>query len=479
MPDQAGGAPARSRTPERLRLCPAADAEASPPGCHRPPRTQPETHFCGPSLQLPTARTEEDEILPMPSSSLHPPEALYPGPGPGPAEGSLEEVGGPGLLCTALLSGLTHAAPAGAPKGKKNAKNVNASPGAGPSRWGAHRGEVPTDNAAWHCPFPVRCGGKNTRPQITGSLQLLETKQPSPCSGPVKEGAQPRALKASAQGRPTPSLPHSEVRPERQSEAAQDLTKPPNNAFGSPARVTVGLQPAADGSFAGMGSVLQLKNKSAPGKPPAPEDPAAFRPSTPSSAPRSRTLAPRPGAPGRGLSPPAPPPSRPRTRGTRRLQPGPPPRERKRGSAGAPAARPRQGEGRARGACSPSHPPGLAGPARGRRTSTAPPPPRGRHSRAAAEPGRAAPLPAPGPFPRSGAGAPLPGRGGRLSPRAAARGLIPSPSPARQPAAFKSPGYSAGGESMRAGAARRGRGEAGRSRDRDGQPPRGSQTIIT
>lgn len=55
------------------------------------------------------------------------------------------------------------------------------------------------------------------------------------------------------------------MRPERQSEAAQDLTKPPSNAFGSPARVTLGLQPAADGSFAGMGSVLQLKNKSAPG----------------------------------------------------------------------------------------------------------------------------------------------------------------------------------------------------------------------
>ncbi|CAI9179135.1 unnamed protein product [Rangifer tarandus platyrhynchus] len=65
-------------------------------------------------------------------------------------------------------------------------------------------------------------------------------------------------------GRPTPRLPHSEVRPERQSEAAQDLTKPPSNAFWSPARVTLGLQPAADDSFAGMGSVLQLKNKSAP-----------------------------------------------------------------------------------------------------------------------------------------------------------------------------------------------------------------------
>lgn len=40
---------------------------------------------------------------------------------------------GPTLRLRSAAS-LTHAAPAGAPKGRKNAKNVNASPGAGPSR---------------------------------------------------------------------------------------------------------------------------------------------------------------------------------------------------------------------------------------------------------------------------------------------------------------------------------------------------------
>lgn len=104
-------------------------------------------------------------------------------------------------------------------------------------------------------------------------------------------------------------------------------------------------------------------------------------------------------------------------------------------------------------------------------------------------------------------GALLPGPGERLSLGPARASSTPSCPHARQPAAFKSPGYSAGGESMRAGAARSGRGETGRrwgvpgggpegwgrspreesakspsclcSHDRDGQPPRGSQSALS
>lgn len=166
---------------------------------------------------------------------------------------------------------------------------------------------------------------------------------------------------------------------------------------------------------------------------------------------------------GSGEAPlPAHPAARPGTRGTRRLQPGPPPRRPEH-----PAAGPVQEEGARLGARSPvsspgTHGAGRAGPGQPRRG----PLPRG--AKHATPRSSAAQRPSPSragtPSPRRRAGAPLPGRGARLSPGARACELVPPPaSPhARQRAAFKSPGYSAGGESMRAGAARRGRGEAGR-----------------
>lgn len=91
--------------------------------------------------------------------------------------------------------------------------------------------------------------------------------------------------------------------------------------------------------------------------------------------------------------------------------------------------------------------------------------------------GRAAPRPSPSragtPSPRRSGGALLPGRGERLSRAGAAELGLRLPH-ARQPAAFKSPGSSAGGESMRAGAARRGRGERAGGGPRGGvvPPPR-------
>lgn len=198
------------------------------------------------------------------------------------------------------------------------------------------------------------------------------------------------------------------------------------------------------------------------------------------------------GATGASARPPAaayPPPDR--GQGARRLQPSPP-SAREEQPCGHPSRRPALRSPAAR-----PPPLGLEGtrrpdghravPARGARST--------RHR--GAGPRSAPPLPAPAPCPL--------GEEGRaptwLSPGPARSSSASSCPHARQPAAFKSPGYSAGGESMRAGAARRGRGEAGRrgsggvgwspseesarspsclcSRDRDGQPPRGSQTALS
>ena len=214
----------------------------------------------------------------------------------------------------------------------------------------------------------------------------------------------------------------------------------------------------------------------------------------------------RPGAPGRRLSPPTPPP------GPGRGGPGASSPARLRGDPSTPQPARCRKRGRAWAPATPSAPLGLrgagrAGPGQPRRG------PLLRGAKHATPRSSAAQHPSPSragtPSPRRRAGAPLPGRGARLSPGARACELVPPPaSPhARQRAAFKSPGYSAGGKSMRAGAARRGRGEAGRrwgvlgggtkgwgwypreesgrsrsclcSRDRDGQPPRGSQTALS
>lgn len=178
----------------------------------------------------------------------------------------------------------------------------------------------------------------------------------------------------------------------------------------------------------------------------------------------------RPGASGRGRSPPTLPPG-PGLRGpgascTARL------RGRKRGSVGTradarhPAARPPQDEGARTGARSPATSSGTRGAGHsGPGTATVRPPPAGRKTRDTAELGRAAPLPFPhrDPLPAEKSGrAPYLAEEGGCHPRPARASSSHTSPHARQPAAFKSPGYSAGGESMRAGAARRGRGEAGR-----------------
>lgn len=168
----------------------------------------------------------------------------------------------------------------------------------------------------------------------------------------------------------------------------------------------------------------------------------------------------RPGAPGRRLSPPTPLP------GPGRGGPGASSPARLRGDPSTPQPARCRKRGRAWAPAAPSAPLGLTGLGARVRDSHGAAPSRGaqntRHH--GARPRSAPPLPAPGPPPR--------GEGRARPYLAEARGCHPGParasssppaSPhARQRAAFKSPGYSAGGESMRAGAARRGRGEAGR-----------------
>nr|XP_045229246.1 translation initiation factor IF-2-like [Macaca fascicularis] len=101
------------------------------------------------------------------------------------------------------------------------------------------------------------------------------------------------------------------------------------------------------------------------------------------------------------------------------------------------------------------------------RTATARPHPAGRKTRDTAELGRALLLPFrrrdPHPWERRGRAPTWPRRAAVTRSQRVQTGFPPlflAPH-ARQPAAFKSPGYSAGGESMRAGTARRGAGRGG------------------
>lgn len=131
---------------------------------------------------------------------------------------------------------------------------------------------------------------------------------------------------------------------------------------------------------------------------------------------------------GSGEAPlPAHPAARPGTQGTRRLQTGPPPRRPEH-----PAACPVQEEGARLGARSPvsspgTHGAGRAGPGQLRRG----PLPRG--AKHATPRSSAAQRPSPSragtPSPRRRAGAPLPGRGARLSPGARACELVPPAPP--------------------------------------------------